>query len=129
MNRPRTRRRFLKGGMLVAGIASAGTGLWSPAVFAADRERDHDDDDGTITRGDIAILRFLAAAELIETDLWQQYAELAGEDALESGYRSAIEVLTQPGSTPFEATPNGPASCATALPSVARPARSYVVLW
>ena len=29
------------------------------------------------TRRDIAILRFLAAAELIETDLWQQYAELA----------------------------------------------------
>ena len=28
--------------------------------------------------GDIAILRFLAAAELIETDLWQQYAELGG---------------------------------------------------
>jgi hypothetical protein len=30
------------------------------------------------TPGDIAILRFLAAAELIEADLWQQYAELGG---------------------------------------------------
>jgi hypothetical protein len=30
------------------------------------------------TQGDIAILKFLAAAELIETDLWQQYAELGG---------------------------------------------------
>jgi hypothetical protein len=30
---------------------------------------------GAITRGDIAILRFLAAAELIESDLWQQYNE------------------------------------------------------
>ena len=29
-------------------------------------------------RGDIAILRFLAAAELIESDLWTQYAELGG---------------------------------------------------
>src|SRR4051795_7713157 len=29
------------------------------------------------TKRDIAILRFLVAAELIETDLWQQYAELA----------------------------------------------------
>ena len=28
-------------------------------------------------RGDVAITRFLAAAELIETDLWQQYKELA----------------------------------------------------
>jgi hypothetical protein len=30
------------------------------------------------TAGDIAILNFLAAAELIEADLWQQYAELGG---------------------------------------------------
>jgi hypothetical protein len=30
------------------------------------------------TKGDIAILQFLAAAELIESDLWQQYAELGG---------------------------------------------------
>src|SRR5207302_4553432 len=32
---------------------------------------------GGITNGDAAILRFLAAAELLETDLWQQYTELA----------------------------------------------------
>ena len=30
------------------------------------------------TAGDIAILRFLAFAELVESDLWQQYAELGG---------------------------------------------------
>jgi hypothetical protein len=33
---------------------------------------------GAITQGDVAILRFLAAAELIETHLWQQYNELGG---------------------------------------------------
>ncbi len=32
-----------------------------------------------ITKGDAAILRFLAAAETLETDLWQQYAELGGK--------------------------------------------------
>ena len=48
-----------------------------------------------ITEGDVAILRFLAAAELIETDLWQQYTELAGADAPESSYRAAIEVLDE----------------------------------
>jgi hypothetical protein len=32
----------------------------------------------SLTEGDIAILRFLAAAELIESDLWIQYAELGG---------------------------------------------------
>src|SRR5262249_43517173 len=31
-----------------------------------------------LSRGDAAILRFLAAAEIIESDLWQQYNELAG---------------------------------------------------
>src|ERR1700753_3674543 len=30
------------------------------------------------TDGDIAVLRFLATVELIEADLWQQYAELGG---------------------------------------------------
>jgi hypothetical protein len=33
---------------------------------------------GDLTRGDAAILRFLSAAEILETDLWQQYNELAG---------------------------------------------------
>jgi hypothetical protein len=33
---------------------------------------------GTVSAGDVALLRFVAAAELIETDMWQQYAELGG---------------------------------------------------
>jgi hypothetical protein len=33
---------------------------------------------GSLNKGDAAILRFLAAAELIESDLWIQYAELGG---------------------------------------------------
>jgi hypothetical protein len=33
---------------------------------------------GRLTRGDAAILRWLAAAEIIESDLWLQYQELAG---------------------------------------------------
>src|SRR5256886_3895711 len=36
--------------------------------------------------GDTAILRFLAAAEILETDLWQQYNELAlGNPAFQNG--------------------------------------------
>ena len=42
---------------------------------------------GGLTRGDVAILRFLAAAELIEADLWQQYAELANNNP---AYMSAL---------------------------------------
>lgn len=34
--------------------------------------------DGPITSGDVAILRFLAALEILETDLWRQYNELGG---------------------------------------------------
>ena len=46
--------------------------------------------DGGFSQGDIAILRFLAAAELIEADLWQQYTELAeGNEA----YEEALDVI------------------------------------
>jgi hypothetical protein len=34
--------------------------------------------DSGLTKGDVAILRVLAAAELIEADLWTQYAEPGG---------------------------------------------------
>ena len=33
---------------------------------------------GTLIQGDADILRFLSAAEILETDLWQQYNELGG---------------------------------------------------
>jgi hypothetical protein len=44
-----------------------------------------------LSRGDTAILRFLAAAELIESDLWTQYAELGG-----IGNNPPIEVSQNP---------------------------------
>jgi hypothetical protein len=53
-----------------------------------------------LSKGDAAILRFLAAAEILETDLWQQYNELGGVQDSEvpggSGskrYTEALEVL------------------------------------
>jgi hypothetical protein len=69
------RRSFLKSGVVAAGAATAGAGLLSAGLpaFAGEEENS-----GRLTRGDASILRFLAAAEIIETDLWQQYAELAG---------------------------------------------------
>jgi hypothetical protein len=58
-------------------------------------------DPGGLTHGDIAILRLLAAAEIIETDLWLQYSELGGtQDNEISGvnggnvlYMAALELL------------------------------------
>ena len=43
------------------------------------------------TEGDIAILRFLAAAEILETDLWEQYNELGGADGGNPAYIAATE--------------------------------------
>jgi hypothetical protein len=40
---------------------------------------------GRLTRGDAAILRFLAAAGIIERDLWLQYAELGGSQTQPNG--------------------------------------------
>jgi Ferritin-like domain len=45
------------------------------------------------TAGDIAILRFLAAAELLETDLWEQYSELGGATGGNPAYVKALENL------------------------------------
>ncbi|MGH2442373.1 MAG: ferritin-like domain-containing protein [Chloroflexota bacterium] len=66
-----TSRRSFLGKTLAVGAGTVGAGLLagSADVFAQG---------GGITKGDVAILRFLAAAEIIETDLWQQYNELGG---------------------------------------------------
>ena len=63
------RRSFLKG-LGVAGAALSAGSL----LTAAEASQSN----GIITAGDVAILRFLAAAEILETDLWQQYNELGG---------------------------------------------------
>jgi len=64
------RRSFLKG-MGVAGAALSAGPLLATAAETSQRS-------GIITVGDVAILRFLAAAEILESDLWLQYQELAG---------------------------------------------------
>jgi len=68
------RRSFLKNGVLGVGVAAAGAGLLAKGspVFAQDPVG------GSLSEGDVAILQLLLAAEIIETDLWQQYKELGG---------------------------------------------------
>jgi hypothetical protein len=65
------RRSFMKGSLLAGGAAVVGAGLLANGNLAYAKE-------GSLNPGDVAILQFLAAAELIETDLWTQYAELGG---------------------------------------------------
>jgi hypothetical protein len=76
ISRPVDRRSFLKGGLL-AGGAAVGAGLLATGPLARAQAQPQTSG-GALNKGDIAILRFLAAAELIESDLWTQYAELGG---------------------------------------------------
>jgi hypothetical protein len=75
LERPVDRRSFIKKGAFAAGAATVGVGLLSHGLSALAQESTATT---SLTQGDIAILQFLAAAELIESDLWQQYAELGG---------------------------------------------------
>jgi hypothetical protein len=69
-----SRRSFLKNSMVAGAMATAGAGILGRSLPAFAQESSN----SAITQGDVAILRFLAAAELIESDLWIQYAELGG---------------------------------------------------
>src|SRR6202047_480940 len=64
------RRSFLKG-LGVAGAALSAGSLLTTTAEASQGS-------GIMTGGDVTILRMLAAAEILETDLWQQYNELGG---------------------------------------------------
>jgi hypothetical protein len=92
------RRSFIKNGAVAGAAATVGAGILSSGL-AAMGETSHKGP--AITKGDIAILQFLAAAEILETDLWQQYTELGGtQDAEEHGvnggsplYMAALQIL------------------------------------
>ncbi len=83
------RRSFLRQGMAV-GAGAATLALLPNSAKAR----------GGLTPGDAAILRFLAAAEILETDAWQQYNELGGVQDSEvpggtgnAAYTAALSVL------------------------------------
>src|SRR5262245_2531710 len=77
------RRSFMKG------LTMAGAGLFPTGAAFADRGG-HDRMMMKTSESDADILRFLAAAEILETDLWQQYTEFANQ---EGPYREALEVI------------------------------------
>jgi len=82
------RRWFMKKALIAAGATSAG-----PRLLA-------DNPNGTLSNGDAALLRFAAAAEILESDFWVQYNELGGiqDDEVPGGtgnevYTSKLQVL------------------------------------
>jgi hypothetical protein len=74
LERPANRRAFLKNSMVAGAVATVGAGILGSGLPAFAQQTSN----AAITKGDVAILQFLAAAELIESDLWIQYAELGG---------------------------------------------------
>jgi hypothetical protein len=76
------RRFFIKS------LALGGSSLLP--ISAALADHDQQKPERKITEGDAAILRFLAAAEILETDLWQQYTEFAN---LAGPYADALEAI------------------------------------
>jgi len=93
------RRSFLMNGTVAVGAATVGAGLLGKATPAFAREEVADL--APITRGDIAILKFLQALEQVEEDLWRQYAELGGTQDNEftgltggnAAYSQALQLL------------------------------------
>jgi Ferritin-like domain len=88
-----TRRSFL-GKSLAVGAGTIGAGFFVNTRTARAS--------GGLTPGDAALLRFAAAAEILETDFWVQYNELGGVQDSEvpggSGnpdYTEALEVLDE----------------------------------
>jgi hypothetical protein len=97
------RSMMLRGAALGVGATTVGRLLVDPPdVLAKHHTRHTKAKSGRLTRGDAAILQFLCAAEIIESDLWQQYNELAGiQDGEVPGgsgndaYTEAVEVLDE----------------------------------
>src|SRR6201981_4034910 len=87
----KNRRAFLKGSVAAGAAVAGATVLSGRKAFAKSSE--------SLTKGDVAILRLLAAVELIEADLWQQYAELGGvTQGTQNPYQLALQTLDSNGS-------------------------------
>src|SRR5260370_10808580 len=81
------RRSFLKG------LAIAGATLSARALLATESNAQTPRSAGRLSKGDAALLRFAAAVELIEADLWQQYNELGGVQGGNPAYMAALSNL------------------------------------
>src|SRR6266496_4356167 len=85
---PRTSRRAFLAKGAAAGALTLGAGrllIDTPAALAGE----------ALPAGDAAILQFLAAAELLEADLWKQYNELGGVQDGEVGGGSGNRAYTK----------------------------------
>ncbi len=108
------RRSFLRNSVVAGAAVTAGSAILGnvPSVLAQETH-------GHLTRGDAAILRWLAAAEIIESDLWLQYQELAGNELTHETFINAF--LVSKGVDPvsldqFRTLPSSKATGANQIP-------------
>jgi len=88
---------FSTSGKLEASVAAVGAMLARVRSTSFGQKLDYTND--SLTKGEIAIQRFLTAIELIESDLWQQYDELGGATTAEQNdYQLALQFLNRLGS-------------------------------
>ena len=73
------RRSFLRGLGATGALLLPASALLISKTQAQEMTKKKDGDSGgKLTKGDAAILSFVAAAEILESDLWEQYWELGG---------------------------------------------------
>src|ERR1700757_351378 len=82
--------KFMARRFFMKSLGLGGAAMLPAGSLLAGHDHDHNKHKSKITRGDAAILRFLAAAEILETDLWQQYNELALGN---TSFSQALQVL------------------------------------
>lgn len=87
------RRAFMRNSVLAGAVMTGASVLEAPSALAEPGK-------GNLTRGDAAILSFLAAAEIIESDLWLQYQEIYGIQDNEVAKIANQQIPNYPATTP-----------------------------
>jgi len=108
-----SRRRFLQNGMVAAGAVTMGTGLLPGSLSAFAQGGDNSGE--TLSRGDASILRFLLAAEILESDLWEQYWELSSAAGIAHRGDFASKINPSTGKAPVGTGGNLPYTTALQL--------------
>jgi hypothetical protein len=93
------RRSFIAGLGATTALLLPGAAL----INKAQAQASDDDGGGSLTAGDASILRFLCAAEILESDLWEQYWELANGtlDFASHHPQPGPKLMATPGNKPY----------------------------
>src|SRR6266853_4812330 len=78
-------RNVIRRRSFLAGLSATGAALSAGGLIARDNHK--------LPKGDVAIIKFLAAVELVESDMWQQYNELGGVNGGNAAYKLALQNL------------------------------------